>query len=80
MLSISLITESSVKKDLNGTRERVKHALQHEEEPQPHKRKRRTDNGGELLPLLCAAINYHNTWIYLIFKNVHFQREKLHLQ
>lgn len=45
-LFILLITDSSVKKDLNGTRERVKHALQHEEEPQPHKRKRKSDNIG----------------------------------
>ncbi|XP_037870759.1 protein SPT2 homolog [Bombyx mori] len=35
----------SVKKDLNGTRERVKNALQHEDEPVPHKRRRRTENG-----------------------------------
>ncbi|XP_075972140.1 protein SPT2 homolog [Anticarsia gemmatalis] len=36
---------SSVKKDLNGTRERVKHALRHEDEPVPHKRRRRGENG-----------------------------------
>lgn len=31
-----------MKRDLNGTRERVKQALQHEDEPVPHKRRRRT--------------------------------------
>ncbi|XP_047545938.1 protein SPT2 homolog [Vanessa atalanta] len=42
---------NNVSKDLNGTRERVKHALQHEEEPVPHKRRRRTDNDdGDLSP------------------------------
>lgn len=35
-----------VSKDINGTRERVKNALQHEDEPVPHKRRRRTENGG----------------------------------
>lgn len=35
-----------VSKDINGTRERVKHALQHEDDPVPHKRRRRTENGG----------------------------------
>ncbi|CAH2244641.1 protein SPT2 homolog [Pararge aegeria] len=38
-------SSSHVNKDLNGTRERVKNALQHEEEPVPHKRRRRTENG-----------------------------------
>ncbi|XP_013140707.1 PREDICTED: protein SPT2 homolog [Papilio polytes] len=40
----------SVSKDLNGTRERVKNALQHEDEPVPHKRRRRGDNDKELSP------------------------------
>ncbi|CAH0721460.1 unnamed protein product, partial [Brenthis ino] len=40
-----------VSKDINGTRERVKHALQHEDDPVPHKRRRRTENGErELTP------------------------------
>lgn len=34
-----------VKKDLNGTRERVKHALRHEDDPVPHKRRRKGENG-----------------------------------
>ncbi|KAG6453566.1 hypothetical protein O3G_MSEX008213 [Manduca sexta] len=38
-------SDQTVKKDLNGTRERVKHALQSEDEPVPHKRRRRTENG-----------------------------------
>ncbi|CAG4941576.1 unnamed protein product [Colias eurytheme] len=38
-------TSSSHNKDLNGTRERVKHALKHEDDPVPHKRRRRTENG-----------------------------------
>ncbi|CAG4958043.1 unnamed protein product [Colias eurytheme] len=41
-----MITGSSHNKDLNGTRERVKHALKHEDDPVPHKRRRRTENGG----------------------------------
>ncbi|KAI5645136.1 SPT2 chromatin protein domain-containing protein [Phthorimaea operculella] len=36
-----------VKRDINGTIERVKHALQHEDDPVPHKRKRRSDAGGD---------------------------------
>lgn len=32
----------TIKRDLNGTRERVKHALQHEDDPVPHKRRRKT--------------------------------------
>lgn len=59
---MSLFTDSSVKRDLNGTRERVKHALQHEEEPQPHKRKRKIDNGGECLILI---IFYNNLKLLL---------------
>ncbi|XP_014358123.2 protein SPT2 homolog [Papilio machaon] len=43
---------NSVSKDLNGTRERVKNALQHEDEPVPHKRRRRGDNDKELSPPL----------------------------
>ncbi|XP_050679955.1 protein SPT2 homolog [Leptidea sinapis] len=35
---------NSINKDLNGTRERVKHALRHEDDPVPHKRKRRSEN------------------------------------
>ncbi|XP_052737921.1 protein SPT2 homolog isoform X2 [Bicyclus anynana] len=38
-------SSNNINKDLNGTRERVKHALQHEDEPVPHKRRRRTENG-----------------------------------
>ncbi|CAH4036102.1 protein SPT2 homolog [Pieris brassicae] len=38
-------SSSSTPKDLHGTRERVKHALRHEDDPVPHKRKRRTENG-----------------------------------
>lgn len=36
-----------MKKDLNGTRERVKHALKHEDDPVPHKRRRKGENGGK---------------------------------
>ncbi|XP_028161829.1 protein SPT2 homolog [Ostrinia furnacalis] len=39
------VGNSSVKKDLKGTMERVKHALQHEEEPVPHKRRRKGGTG-----------------------------------
>uniref|UniRef100_A0A2A4JDT7 Protein SPT2 homolog n=1 Tax=Heliothis virescens TaxID=7102 RepID=A0A2A4JDT7_HELVI len=39
------VGNTSVKKDLNGTRERVKHALKHEDDPVPHKRRRRGENG-----------------------------------
>ncbi|XP_069355443.1 protein SPT2 homolog isoform X2 [Maniola hyperantus] len=35
---------SHINKDLNGTRERVKHALQHEDDPVPHKRRRKTES------------------------------------
>ncbi|XP_045505974.1 uncharacterized protein LOC123702303 [Colias croceus] len=42
-----LIKSSSHNKDLNGTRERVKHALKHEDDPVPHKWRRRTENGDE---------------------------------
>lgn len=38
-------TSSKSKKDLDGTRERVKQALQHEDDPVPHKRRRRNDKG-----------------------------------
>ncbi|XP_061378819.1 protein SPT2 homolog isoform X1 [Danaus plexippus] len=42
---------NNVNKDINGTRERVKHALRHEDDPVPHKRRRRTENGDrELSP------------------------------
>ncbi|CAH2063127.1 unnamed protein product, partial [Iphiclides podalirius] len=41
---------NSVIKDLNGTRERVRNALQHEDEPVPHKRRRKGDNEKELSP------------------------------
>ncbi|KAJ2950457.1 hypothetical protein O0L34_g8700 [Tuta absoluta] len=40
-------TKKVVKRDINGTIERVKHALQHEDDPVPHKRKRRSDAGGD---------------------------------
>ncbi|XP_068627696.1 protein SPT2 homolog [Battus philenor] len=43
---------NSVSKDLNGTRERVKNALQHEDEPVPHRRRRRGDGDKELSPPL----------------------------
>ncbi|GBP07082.1 Protein SPT2 homolog [Eumeta japonica] len=36
------MSNKSAKRDLAGTRERVKFALQHEDEPVPHKRKRKT--------------------------------------
>ncbi|CAH0628591.1 unnamed protein product [Chrysodeixis includens] len=36
---------TTIKKDLNGTRERVKHALRTEDEPVPHKRRRKGENG-----------------------------------
>lgn len=39
------VSNSTVKKDLNGTRERVKHALQHEDDPVPHKRRRKGEVG-----------------------------------
>ncbi|XP_013185693.2 protein SPT2 homolog [Amyelois transitella] len=39
------VANTTVKKDLNGTRERVKQALQHEDDPVPHKRRRKTENG-----------------------------------
>ncbi|KAM3968032.1 LOW QUALITY PROTEIN: protein SPT2 homolog [Aphomia sociella] len=39
------VSSNTVKKDLNGTRERVKHALQHEDEPVPHKRRRKGEAG-----------------------------------
>ncbi|CAK1544714.1 unnamed protein product [Leptosia nina] len=37
------LSNSMSTKDLHGTRERVKHALRHEDDPVPHKRRRRTD-------------------------------------
>ncbi|XP_063379918.1 protein SPT2 homolog [Cydia fagiglandana] len=37
--------KKSVKTDLKGTMERVKNALAHEDDPVPHKRRRRTENG-----------------------------------
>ncbi|CAB3228768.1 unnamed protein product [Arctia plantaginis] len=36
---------NATKRDLNGTRERVKHALKHEDDPVPHKRRRKGENG-----------------------------------
>ncbi|KAJ8725272.1 hypothetical protein PYW07_016230 [Mythimna separata] len=39
------VGNNAVKKDLNGTRERVKHALRHEDDPVPHKRRRKGENG-----------------------------------
>ncbi|XP_059051309.1 protein SPT2 homolog [Achroia grisella] len=44
------VSNSTVKKDLNGTRERVKHALQHEDEPVPHKRRRKGDGERDTSP------------------------------
>lgn len=35
------------KKDIEDTKERVKYALQHVDDPVPHKRRRRTNNNGE---------------------------------
>lgn len=47
MNTIILFLDTFVKKDLNGTRERVKHALRHEDDPVPHKRRRKGENGGK---------------------------------
>ncbi|XP_072941508.1 protein SPT2 homolog [Epargyreus clarus] len=38
------VASTSVNKDLNGTRERVRNALLHEDEPVPHKRRRKGEN------------------------------------
>lgn len=47
------MSETPINKDLNGTRERVKNALQHEDDPVPHKRRRRTENSGKKLLAIC---------------------------
>ncbi|CAG9792208.1 unnamed protein product [Diatraea saccharalis] len=40
-------SKNVVKKDLKGTMERVKHALQHEDDPVPHKRRRKGGTNNE---------------------------------